>query len=156
MNPEPEIGLYQSRLGSEQFIRFCSNYNTQILLIEGFFEERNFLRHTVIGLGRALAARGLGCFIPDLPGSGESPIVLDNVTFQDWRDAVADSARWLAETSGCLPHIAAIRSGALLDDAATGASWWRFAPVDGSDLLRQGLDLRPECFYVDSVGRHGG
>jgi hypothetical protein len=136
MSDHPETGSYQSRFGDEQFIRFHSKSTVQILFIEPFFEERNFLRRTLIELARTLARKGIGSFIPDLPGTGESPVALNDVTFADWRDAVADASRWMGEMSGKAPHIAALRGGALIDDVAVGASRWRFAPVTGADLLR--------------------
>lgn len=136
MSEHPETGSYQGRLGDEQFIRFHSKSAVQIFFIEPFFEERNFLRRTLIELARTLARKGIGSIIPDLPGTGESPVALNDVTFSDWRDAAADASRWIGEISGKPPHIAALRGGALIDDVAAGASWWRFAPVTGADLLR--------------------
>ena len=136
MTEVPETGCYPSRSGDEQYIRFHSSNDLQILFIEPLFEERNFLRRSVIEIARALSRQGIGSFIPDWPGTGESPLALANVSFGDWRNAVTDASRWIYEVTGHLPHIAALRGGTLLDDAAIGASRWRFAAATGTEILR--------------------
>jgi len=136
MTDDPETGCYPSRSGDEQYIRFYSKNDLQILFIEPFFEERNFLRHTVVEIARAISRQGIGSFIPDWPGTGESPLALADVSFGDWRNAVRDASRWVHGITGHLPHIAALRGGTLLDDAAIGASRWRFATATGAEILR--------------------
>lgn len=131
-----ETGCYQSRRGEEHYLRFLPQSNIQVYFIEPFFEERNFLRRTLLELARALAQQGIGSFIPDLPGTGESELTLGDIYLSDWREAVTDTTQWLSDAAGQPPHIAALRGGALLDDAAVGASWWRFAPATGIDILR--------------------
>lgn len=131
-----ETGWYNSRLGAEQYLRFLPQSRLQVFFIEPLFEERNFLRHTIAEVARALAEQGVGSFIPDLPGSGESRIALDHTSLSDWREALTDASQWLNDAAGGPPHIAAFRGGALLDDAAIGASWWRFAPATGIEILR--------------------
>jgi hypothetical protein len=136
MTPNPEVGHYPTRTGDEQFLRFFSQSDLQIIIIEPLFEERNFLRRTVVEIARELASAGIGCLIPDLPGCGESRWDIDAVTLADWRTTIRDVSEWLGRESRRPPHIAALRGGSLLDDAAQGASWWRFAPATGADLLR--------------------
>ena len=54
---------------------------------------------------------------------------------QDLYDiAAAAEARRAAD--GSPPHVVSLRGGCLMDDAADAASRWRYAPVDGSALLR--------------------
>jgi hypothetical protein len=132
----PEVGHYPTRTGQEQFLRFNPNNDIQIIIIEPILEERNFLRQTVADIGRALAGANIGCLIPDLPGCGESLWDTDALTLADWRTTIRDVSDWLNQQTGRPPHIAALRGGALLDDAARGASWWRFAPATGAELLR--------------------
>jgi len=131
-----ETGCYQSRRGKEQYLRFLPQSDTQVYFIEPFFEERNFLRRTLLELARALAQQGIGSFIPDLPGTGESELALSDIYLSDWREAITDTSQWLSDAAGQPPHIAALRGGALLDDAAVGASWWRYAPAAGMEILR--------------------
>lgn len=136
MIPSPEVGSYPTRTGEEFFLRFFPNSDIQIIIIEPLFEERNFLRRTIVQLARALAIRGVGCLVPDLPACGESHWAISDIRLTDWRTGVADAAEWLRKESGQPPHVAALRGGALLDDAVNGASWWRFAPATGEELLR--------------------
>ncbi len=131
-----ETGCYQSRRSEEHYLRFLPQSDIQVYFIEPFFEERNFLRRTLLELARALAQQGIGSFIPDLPGTGESELTLSDIYLSDWREAVTDTTQWLSDAAGQPPHIAALRGGALIDDAAVGASWWRFAPATGIDILR--------------------
>jgi hypothetical protein len=153
MNPSPEVGHYPTRTGDEQFLRFFSNSDIQIIIIEPLLEERNFLRRTVVDIARSLATAGIGCFVPDLPGCGESQWDVDAISLADWRTAVVDAAEWLARESGRTPHVAALRGGALLDDAVRAASWWRFAPADGETLLRP---LRRAARFSDTENALAG
>jgi len=90
----------------------------------------------MIGLARALGNREIGAVIGDLPGCGESLLGLDEVTIEDWREAIFRLGKDLTKDYGSPPHVASIRGGALIDHAATASSWWRFACASGQDLLR--------------------
>jgi alpha-beta hydrolase superfamily lysophospholipase len=85
---------------------------------------------------RALAADGYGCWLPDLPGTGESERPLEEVSWDDWRAAVSEAADHAAAASGRSPLVAALRGGCLIDEAAEGAGHWRLAPVAGASLTR--------------------
>jgi hypothetical protein len=100
-----------------------------LLFLPPLFEELNRTRALLSATMRALAAEGFGCWLPDLPGTGESERSLEEVSWQDWRDAAA--AAFAA--SGTAATIS-LRGGALLDDMADAR--WRFAPVAGSSLAR--------------------
>lgn len=104
----------------------------QVLVVPPLFEELNFTRATVTAMARALAGRGIGVWIMDLPGTGESLAALAEVRLGDWRGAVAAAAARIGQ-----PHVAAMRGGVLIDGAAQALSRWRFAPADGAALLRQ-------------------
>ena len=101
----------------------------------------NRCRALVVAVCRGLAARGFGCWLPDLPGTGESLRVLDDVAWADWTAAIADAAALIGRETGTSPASIAIRGGALLD--APFAKRWRLSPVAGAslhaDLRRAGL-----------------
>ena len=109
-----------------------------ILFVPPLFEEMNRTRALLAALMRRLAAEGFGCWLPDLSGTGESERDLTDVAWGDWRHDVTAAAAHVGK-----PLIASLRGGVLLDDAASGLGWWRFAPVDGlklqRDMVRAGL-----------------
>ncbi len=112
--------------GMEFLLRFYDRLGQQVILIEPLLEERNFLRHTVVGIARKLAERGIGCTIPDLPGCGESLLDIGEASLSVWRNAVSDLVASTAALTGGKPHIAALRGGTLIDDIAGTASSMRF------------------------------
>jgi alpha-beta hydrolase superfamily lysophospholipase len=107
-----------------------------ILFVPPLFEEMNRTRALIASMMRALASEGFGCWLPDLPGTGESERALDEVSWDDWRTAVSEAADHAAAAGGRAPVIAALRGGCLLDDAAEGSAHWRLAPVAGASLAR--------------------
>jgi alpha-beta hydrolase superfamily lysophospholipase len=107
-----------------------------ILFVPPLLEEMNRTRALLAATMRALAARGFGCWLPDLPGTGESERSLHDVTWHDWRDAVREAGNHAAAAGGRPPIVAAIRGGALIDDSAEAQCRWRLAPVAGSSLAR--------------------
>ena len=102
----------------------------------------NRTRALIVAVMNRLAKRGHSCWLVDLSGTGESERELGEVTWRDWRHDVISAAAYVAEKSR-KPLIASLRSGALLDDEAEARGWWRFAPQDGSavvrDMVRSGL-----------------
>jgi alpha-beta hydrolase superfamily lysophospholipase len=121
---------------SEWMMRIGAAEAPPILFVPPLFEEMNRTRALIAAMMRSLAARGHGCWLPDLPGTGESERALDEVSWDDWRAAVSEAADHAAAASGREPVVAAIRGGCLVDDAAEGAGHWRFAPVSGASLAR--------------------
>lgn len=107
-----------------------------ILIVPPLFEEMNRTRALIAAMMRLLAARGFGCWLPDLPGTGESERPLSEVVWEDWRAAVSEAADHAAAAGGRAPLVAALRGGCLIDDAAEGAGHWRFAPTTGASLVR--------------------
>ncbi|MFN3453270.1 MAG: hypothetical protein ACK4ZE_14040, partial [Sphingorhabdus sp.] len=83
-----------------------------------------------------LAQRGVRSMLLDLPGCNESIVPVSLQSLSSWRVAVSDAAVRLQVT-----HIASIRGGCLLDDAA-GLPTWRLAPVRGAALLKIMLRTR--------------
>jgi pimeloyl-ACP methyl ester carboxylesterase len=121
--------------GREKILRFGSPAGPQILFVQPFFEEANRLRQIITSVMRALAAEGIGCSLPDLPGVGESSIRLETVLLADWRVALAAAAQVIRAPEQPL-LIASFRGGALIDDAAGGDHVWRCAPETGGRLVR--------------------
>ena len=121
---------------SEWMMRIGRAEDPPILIVPPLFEEMNRTRALIAATMRALAARGFGCWLPDLPGTGESERPLSEIVWEDWRAAVSEAADHAAAASGRSPLVAAIRGGCLIDDAAEGAGHWRFAPALGASLVR--------------------
>jgi hypothetical protein len=100
-----------------------------LLFLPPLFEEMNRTRALLATVMRALAAQGFECWLPDLPGTGESERPLEEVSWQEWREAAAAAI----EAAGAVAS-ASLRGGALLDEAAPAR--WRFAPATGASLAR--------------------
>lgn len=100
-----------------------------LLFLPPLFEEMNRTRALLVAAMRALAAKGFECWLPDLPGTGESERSLDEVSWQDWLEAAAAAFG----TAGASASVS-LRGGALLDEAAPAR--WRFAPATGASLAR--------------------
>jgi pimeloyl-ACP methyl ester carboxylesterase len=100
-----------------------------LLLLPPLFEEMNRTRALLAATMRGLAAEGFACWLPDLPGTGESERALEEVSWKDWLDAAAAAFA----QSGAVAT-ASVRGGALLDDRAPAR--WRFAPAAGASLAR--------------------
>ncbi len=126
---------YSGAKGPEWLLRIGDPAAAPILFVPPLFEEMNRTRALIVATMRALAAGGHCCWLPDLTGTGESLAALCDATWEDWRHDVTAAARHVASSGGS-PAIAAVRGGCLLDDAAEGASRWRFAPVPGASLAR--------------------
>lgn len=104
-------------------LRFGADAPVQLIILPALFEEANRMRRFTAQLMRALALRGIGTTLPELPGMGESPTELADVALDDWRDAVPQGALTVA-----------IRGGALLDGAARAG--WRLSPESGERVVR--------------------
>jgi pimeloyl-ACP methyl ester carboxylesterase len=107
-----------------------------ILFLPPLFEEMNRTRGFIVDLMRRLARRGYGCWLPDLPGTGESEAALAGIRWSDWRDAAASAGEEVAQRGRQAPLTVSIRGGCLLDDAVAAPCRWRFAPIDGESLAR--------------------
>jgi pimeloyl-ACP methyl ester carboxylesterase len=101
-----------------------------LLFLPPLFEEMNRTRALIAATMRALAEEGFGCWLPDLPGTGESERALAAISWEDWRVAAAAAA------PDALAAVVSVRGGALLDDAPPARCRWRFAPATGSSLAR--------------------
>ena len=100
-----------------------------LLFLPPLFEEMNRTRALLASVMRALAAEGFGCWLPDLPGTGESERALEDVSWTAWTEGAAAAF----EAAGALAAIS-LRGGGLLDEPASLR--WRFAPATGASLAR--------------------
>ena len=122
------IDRYHWRGGEEMWVRTGIGHAQQVIIIEPLFEEKNRTRRLIAQVMRGLDAQGIGCTMPDLPGTSESLRDIANVTLDDWHDAVG------AVRAAINPVVTAVfRGGALL--AGTG-NVWRFAPESGARMVR--------------------
>lgn len=127
---------YRGTRGYEWMMRIGDPRTPPILFVPPLFEELNRTRAMIAGIMRFLAADGHGCWLPDLAGTSESRIPLEDVSWDDWQRDVAAAAAHVQGANGRAPLIASIRGGCLLDDAAAADCRWRFAPVPGASLAR--------------------
>jgi hypothetical protein len=135
MSDGPRVYRYAD---GEFMLAYGPKSGPQLVILQPLFEEMNRFRVLVSGLCRALAAKGVGCWLPDLPGTGESLRALETVTWAHWIEAVeAASALIIAET-GRAPLSLALRGGGLVE-AGTFTRRWRLSPTTGRSLLS---DLR--------------
>lgn len=100
-----------------------------LLVLPPLFEEMNRTRALLASTMRALAADGFSCWLPDLPGTGESERPLESVSWADWLEAAAAAAEAVGPAAAV-----SLRGGALLD--APVERRWRFAPASGASLAR--------------------
>ncbi|HEY1605965.1 MAG TPA: hypothetical protein VGF77_10260 [Allosphingosinicella sp.] len=99
-----------------------------LLFLPPLFEEMNRTRAFLAGVMRRVAAAGWCCRLPDLPGTGESERALEQMSWQDWRDAARAAADGVR-------GVASVRGGCLLDSGLAPFTW-RLAPVEGASLVR--------------------
>jgi hypothetical protein len=128
------IDRYRWRGGEELIQRWGAQHVVQVLMFEPLFEEKNRLRRLIAQLATRLEGAGVGLALADLPGTGESLIEIEGVSFADWRAAAAAAVGTLRPAV-----IASMRGGALLDGQGAANGHWRFAPETGARLIR---DLR--------------
>ncbi len=121
------IETYRWPGGEEALLRHGPASSVTLVILPALFEEANRMRRLTVSVMRHLASGGIGTILPDLPGTGESLLDLDQVTLDDWIDAVSVLA---TEAGGSI----AFRGGALLDERFERR--WRFAPDSGERLLR--------------------
>lgn len=137
MKPPPAHLEYETAGSREQCLGFGpATASRTILIVPPLFDEMNRTRRMLVEAMRALAMLDCRTLLPDLPGCNESRTELASLSLDDWRLAIADSAHRFGAT-----HIASVRGGCLIDDAA-GLPVWRLAPVKGASLLKAMLRTR--------------
>ena len=128
--PLPGGGLAQ-----EMALTFDQLRRWRLLIVPALFDEANRMRRFTVEVMQRLDNAGVDSFLPDLPGCNESLQPLEIQTPESWRDAVAASAVHFRAS-----HVLGIRGGSLLLHATLPG--WRYAPVNGSNMLRQLLRAR--------------
>lgn len=138
----PGLDYLQYRAGACDEWMMRIGRGPALLFLPPLFEEMNRTRALLATTMRRLAALGFGCWLPDLPGTGESERALDRVGWDEWRDAAAAAA----QISGAVASVS-LRGGALLDEVAPRR--WRLAPATGASLAR---DLARAGLMTDGGG----
>lgn len=137
MRPQPVHKYYSTAGQSEYCLRFGpADAERTILIVPPLFDEMNRTRRMTVETMRYLAERNVASLLPDLPGCNESKAALSAQSMERWRLAVSEVGKQLEAT-----HVASIRGGSLLDDAA-GLPIWRLGPVKGASLLKTLLRAR--------------
>lgn len=121
-------------MAEEYALGFDRQRAIRVLVVPALFDEANRLRRHTAETMRRLDIRGIDCFLPDLPGTGESLREPDTVCLSDWRMAMIAAARHFGAT-----HAFAIRGGALVRPDLPGPD---LAPVKGASILRQMVRMR--------------
>jgi pimeloyl-ACP methyl ester carboxylesterase len=129
-------GRFSTGGADEWIMRIGDSSAPPVLLLPPLFEEMNRTRAFLASIMRTLAERGFGCWLPDLPGTGESETTLETCTWNSWREAARDAADHVSAAAAKRLMIASFRGGALLDDALPATANWRFAPAEGASLTR--------------------
>ena len=133
----PRFLPYRWRGSAEWMLMRGPDDGPQVIVLAPLFAEMNLTRALLAELGRALAERGVGSWLPDLPGTGESRRPLGAVSWEDWLDVARTIGEEVASRIGTRPFVCSVRGGALLDHAIGARARWRYAPAEGSALLRQ-------------------
>jgi pimeloyl-ACP methyl ester carboxylesterase len=126
---------YRAQEHDEWLMGIGPPHAPSILFLPPLFEEMNRTRALIAAIMRRVAARGFGCWLPDLPGTGESLRPLETINWESWRSAVAAAAQQVGH-GGQMAAVVSIRGGALLDDGIASACAWRLSPVPGASLVR--------------------
>lgn len=131
MTRTPDHLFYEVGTAREYCLRFSAeSADRTILFVPPLFDEMNRSRRMIVETMRHLAAQGVASIFPDLPGCNESISPLEQQSVTQWRTTIAAAAAQLGAT-----HVASLRGGCLLDDAAT-LPICRLAPTSGASLLK--------------------
>ncbi|WP_254602924.1 hypothetical protein [Sphingomonas bacterium] len=152
MTGDPRIDGYDSACGREAMLRFGPDEGPVVIAALPLFEEANRTRAFVVAILRALAVRGIGGALPDLPGQGESMVALETTTLADMRAAFTAAARHACGGGGRRGYAVTIRSGAILDGDAGLAGCWQLAPQDGPAMLRELSRMRQSDSRSSQLG----
>lgn len=126
-----------------------------VLFIHPFAEEMNRSRRMAALQSRALANAGWVVLQMDLFGCGDSTATFDEATWDQWLEDVADAAAWLHRTSGHVPVLWGLRTGALLALQCASSIGrpadlvlWQ-PPASGLESLREFLRLKVVSRMMD-------
>ena len=141
--PSFDFRLLDTSAGSLPCIVRGPARGPHVLMVPPLFEEMNRTRALLAEIGRQLSGHGIGSWLPDLPGTGDSALPLAAASWAMWRDSVQAMCQLIVASHGTQPHLFAVRGGALLADGAEASSHYLLAPVaSGERLLRELLRTR--------------
>lgn len=152
MDTGPRIDSYEWAGGREAMLRFGPDGGPVVVLALPLFEEANRMRAFGVAICRALAARGIGSIIPDLPGQGESQQTLADFSILGLQSAYDQAVEQAGANS--IGYGIGIRSGALLDALGLLNGRWHFAPQTGSELLTELRRLRQRSTGITLASEH--
>lgn len=109
----------------------------RVLLVPPLFDEMNRMRKMLVDVMHALGSFEISSFLPDLPGTNESLVALEQVSLSDWRQSLQACAR-----QHDISHIASFRAGTLAVAEMEAARHWIFSPVKGATILRTMMRTR--------------
>ncbi|WP_123906337.1 hypothetical protein [Sphingorhabdus sp. YGSMI21] len=95
------------------------------------------MRKMLVDVMRSLEALEIASFLPDLPGTNESLLPLEQATLSDWQKALKTCA-----LQHQISHIASFRGGVLAVADLQSANHWIFSPAKGATLLRTMMRTR--------------
>ncbi|MBN2972297.1 hypothetical protein JW805_09750 [Roseomonas aeriglobus] len=130
------IDWYDWPGGREAMIRLGPDHGPVVIVALPLFEEANRTRTFAVTMMRALAECGVASVLPDLPGTGESLVALQDVTLTTMREA-HEALTLSFDAAGRRTYAVGIRSGALLDPFSLNFGRWHLAPQSGEDVLRE-------------------
>ncbi|WP_206241098.1 alpha/beta hydrolase family protein [Novosphingobium terrae] len=107
----------------------------RLLIVPALLDEGHRLRRLTVEVMRRLAASGITCILPDLPGTGDSVFPLGQTDVRLWRKAMGELAQEVGAQA-----VFALRGGALA--APEGLKSWHYAPIKGASILRQLIRAR--------------
>jgi hypothetical protein len=128
------IDWYDGSGGREAMLRFGPAEGPVVVAALPLFEEANRTRTFTVALMRLLAERGIATALPDLPGTGESLVQVEETTLLRMREAMAAAVEHLGPRR---TYALGIRSGALLDEDGPAYGRWHLAPQSGHELMRE-------------------
>jgi exosortase A-associated hydrolase 2 len=85
-----------------------------VLYLPPLAEEMNRSRRTIAALGRTMAERGLGLFVLDLFGTGDSAGAFEEATWAGWLADAAAAVRFIRADGHGIAGVMGLRTGALL------------------------------------------
>jgi alpha-beta hydrolase superfamily lysophospholipase len=129
------IDSYAWAGGQEAMLRFGPASGPVVIAALPLFEEANRTRAFVVTILRQLALRGFAAALPDLPGTGESPIETEQTSLSHWIEAFKMAAQVLRPTYETV-HVISFRGGALVDRDAISDTRWHFSPLSGPTVMR--------------------
>lgn len=137
MTLAPAFVSYEFADRKEYCLSAAAQSARRVLLVPPLFDEMNRMRKMLVDVMRALEGLEVGSFLPDLPGTNESLIGLEQVTLSGWQAAIQACAQQHE-----ISHIASFRGGTLTVAAMDKDNHWIFSPVKGATLLRMMLRTR--------------